>query len=59
MSSFVLREFWERTSTPLYNRLTGELIDDKVMKANRHLEVEDFDLYKDGIGVKLEQEDEE
>lgn len=59
MSSFVLREFWERTTTPIYNIVTGELIDGKVMKANRHLEVDYFDFYKDGIGVKLESEDEE
>ena len=59
MSSFVLREFWERTATPLYNTETGELIDAKVMKVNRHLEVEYFDFYKDGIGVKLESEGEE
>lgn len=59
MSSFVLREFWERTTTPIYNTETGELIDNKVMKANRHLEVEHFDVYKDAIWVKLESDDEE
>ena len=59
MSSFVLREFWERTTTPIYNTETGELIDNKVMKANRHLEVEYFDVYKDAIWVKLESDDEE
>lgn len=59
MSGFTLREFWKRTATPIYNIETGKLIDAKVMKMNRHLEVEYFDFCKDGIGVKLESEGEE
>lgn len=42
---------------PVYNLETGELIDAKKLKENKDLEVLTFWICKDGIGVKLENED--
>lgn len=43
---------------PVYNLETGELIDAKKLKENKDLEVTAFWICKDGIGVKLEREEE-
>lgn len=42
---------------PVYDLETGELIDAKKLKENKDLEVLTFWACKDGIGVKLENED--
>ena len=54
---FTLDEFWGKCMEPIYNLETGELIDAKKMKENKDLEVLTFWVCKDGIGVKLENED--
>ena len=54
---FTLKEFWERCMDPVYNADTGELIDSEKMLENKDLEVLSFWICKDGIGVKLENED--
>lgn len=57
MDKFTLEEFWLRSMEPVYNLDTGELIDTTKMDENRNIEVVAFWIYKDGIGVKLENED--
>lgn len=42
---------------PVYNADTGELINSEKMLENKDLEVLSFWICKDGIGVKLENED--
>lgn len=54
---FSLKEFWDRCMEPVYDLETGELIDAKKLKENKDLEVLTFWICKDGIGVKLENED--
>lgn len=54
---FTLKEFWLRSMEPVYNLDTGELINATKMNEGRNLEVVAFWAYKDGIGVKLENED--
>lgn len=54
---FTLKEFWEKCMDPVYNADTGELINSEKMLENKDLEVTEFWICKDGIGVKLENED--
>lgn len=57
MDKFTLEEFWLRSMELVYNLDTGELINATKMNEGRNLEVVAFWVYKDGIGVKLENED--
>ena len=57
MDKFTLEEFWLRSMEPVYNLDTGELITTTKMDENRNLEVAAFWVCKDGIGVKLVNED--
>lgn len=57
MDKFTLEEFWLRSMEPVYNLDTGELIDATKMNEGRNLEVVAFWICKDGIGVKLGNED--
>ena len=54
---FSLKEFCDRCMEPVYDLETGELIDAKKLKESKDLEVLTFWVCKDGIGVKLENED--
>lgn len=67
---FTLQEFWERSRCPIFDAKTGKRIDDKVMLANKDLEVLSFEPISsfdarlkiwvvDGIAVTLESEDDE
>lgn len=67
---FTLQEFWERCDCLVFDAKTGEQIDDKVMLANKDLEVLSFEPKSsydkrlkmwtvDGIAVTLESEDDE
>lgn len=65
---FTLQEFWERSLCPIFDAKTGKRIDDKVMLANKDLEVINFEVFiqydeilktriAKGIAVTLESED--
>lgn len=57
MDKFTLEEFWLRSMEPVYNLDTGELINATKMEEGRNLEVAAFWICKDGIGVKLQEEE--
>ena len=57
MDKFTLEEFWLRCMEPVYNLDTGELINATKMNEGRNLEVVEFWVRNDGIGVKLKSED--
>ena len=69
-TEFNLEQFWERCDCLVFDAKTGKQIDDKVMLANKDLEVLSFEPKSsydkrlkmwvvDGIKVTLESEDEE
>lgn len=69
-TEFNLGQFWERCACLVFDAKTGKRIDDKVMLANKDLEVLSFEPISsfdarlkiwavDGIAVTLESEDDE
>ena len=69
-TEFNLGQFWERCDCLVFDVKTGKQIDDKVMLANKDLEVLSFEPKSsydkrlkmwtvDGIAVTLESEDDE
>ncbi len=69
-TEFTLGQFWERSVCPIFDAKTRRRIDDKVMLANKDLEVLSFEPISsydtrlkmwavDGIAVTLESEDDE
>ena len=69
-TEFNLEQFWERCDCLVFDAKTGKQIDDKVMLANKDLEVLSFEPKSsydkrlkmwvvDGIKVTLESEDDE